>query len=88
MTELGSTQAMFFGHDHLNSFVVEYMGVSFSYGYSIDYSAYIGIAGRGYQRGCTVITVKSDTTFSIRHENYYQDKYESLYEKESVDMSK
>lgn len=86
--ELGSTKAMFYGHDHLNNFVLEYKGVTLSYGYSVDYSAYAGISKKGYQRGCAVITCSPDTSFNITHENYYQDKYPSLYEKEEVDMSK
>lgn len=86
--ELGSTEALFYGHDHLNNFVFDYKGVILSYGYSIDYSAYSGISGKGYQRGCTVITLKEGEETKIVHENYYQDKYEPLYEKESVNMEK
>lgn len=88
MVELGSTQGMFYGHDHLNNFVLEYKGIIMSYGYSIDYFAYGGIDGYGYQRGCQMITVHPDGSFDIIHENYYQDKYVPLYEKEDVDMSK
>lgn len=84
--ELGSTKAIFFGHDHLNNFVLDYKGVSLSYGYSMDYSAYIGIAGEGYQRGCTVVTLGE--CIDIVHENYYQDKYTPLYPKESVSLEK
>lgn len=87
MLELGSTQAMFYGHDHLNNIVLEYKGVKFSYGYSIDYFAYAGIAKVGSQRGCTMITCKPDTTIEITHENYYQDKYQPLYDKEVVDLT-
>ena len=86
--ELGSTEALFYGHDHLNNFVIEYKGVTLSYGYSIDYNAYSGIADKGYQRGCSVINCSPDTSFEITHENYYQDKYPSRYEKEVVDMTK
>ena len=85
---LGSTKALFYGHDHLNNFVLEYKGITLSYGYSMDYSAYFGIAGKGYQRGCAVIDCSSDGGFTITHENYYQDKYVPLYPKEAVDMSK
>lgn len=88
MVELGSTQGMFYGHDHLNNFVIEYKGIIMSYGYSIDYFAYGGIDRYGYQRGCQMITVHPDGSFDITHENYYQDKYVPLYEKEDVDMSK
>lgn len=84
--ELGSTKALFFGHDHLNNFVIEYKGVALSYGYSMDYSAYIGIAGEGYQRGCTIVTLGEE--IEIVHENYYQDKYTPLYPKESVNLDK
>jgi 3',5'-cyclic AMP phosphodiesterase CpdA len=85
--ELGSTKGVFYGHDHLNNFVIEYKGVTLSYGYSIDYSAYFGIAEKGFQRGCAVIDCDA-FGFTVIHENYYQDKYETLYPKETVDMSK
>ena len=87
--ELGNTCAIFFGHDHFNNFVMEYKGVIFSYGHSVDYIAYGDIGNKGYQRGCTVITLGADGEFDasdIVHENYYQDKYVSLYQKETVDM--
>ncbi len=87
MLALGSTEAMFFGHDHLNNTVLEYKGFIFSYGYSVDYFAYSGIAKIGSQRGCTVINCSPDGGFEIIHENYYQDKYTPLYEKENVDLT-
>lgn len=86
MLELGSTKGVFFGHDHLNNFALDYKGIQLSYSYSIDYLAYIGISKQGAQRGCTVIDVKPDGTFTSHLENYYQDKYVSLYEKEAVTM--
>ena len=73
--ELGSTKAMFFGHDHLNNHVLNYKGIVLSYGYSIDYSAYPGISRKTSQRGATVITVKPNGDFVAIHENYHQDKY-------------
>lgn len=87
--ELGNTKAFFFGHDHFNNFVMDYKGILFSYGFSIDYIAYGDIGAKGYQRGCTVLTLTPDGEFgaeNIVHENYYQDKYQPLYEKEVVDM--
>lgn len=84
--EKGSTKALFFGHDHLNNFVLDYKGVKLAYGYSIDYLAYSDIDTRGYQRGCTVITCTPGGDATVTHENYYQDKYVPRYEKESVDM--
>jgi hypothetical protein len=86
MLELGSTKGIFCGHDHDNNFTMEYKGIRLCYGMSVDYLAYIGISGRGAQRGCKVITYSSDGNFTTKNENYYQDKYVSQYEKETVDM--
>lgn len=86
MLELGSTKAIFCGHDHENNFSLEYKGIQLSYGMSIDYLAYIGISGRGAQRGCKVITYSPDGSFTSKNESYYQDKYASQFEKETVDM--
>ena len=76
MLELGSTKAMFNGHDHVNNTTFEYKGIQFSYGYSIDYFAYSGIDKLGSQRGCTMITCKPDTTFTIDKYNFYSDRYD------------
>ena len=75
MLEMNSTKAMFNGHDHYNSTTFEYKGIQFSYGYSIDYFAYSGIDKQGSQRGCTMITCKPDTSFTIEKHNYYSDRY-------------
>ena len=75
MLELQSTKAMFNGHDHVNSTSFEYKGILFSYGYSVDYFAYSGIDKFGSQRGCTMITCKPDTTFTIDKYNFYSDRY-------------
>ena len=82
--ELGSTQATFCGHDHLNNIVMRYKGVDLTYGMSVDYLAYVGISKQGTQRGCTVITVNPDGSYTQSFENYYQDKYDPLYPKEEV----
>ena len=86
MLELGSTKAIFCGHDHDNNFSIDYKGIRFTYGMSIDYLAYPGIYKRGSQRGFTVINFSPDGTFDISAENYYQDKYQSQYDKEEVVM--
>ena len=80
--ETGSTDSIFCGHDHVNTYSAEYKGVRLTYGMSIDYLAYIGISKEGAQRGCTVITYYPDGSFDCKAENYYQDKYVTLYEKE------
>ncbi len=82
--EKGSTKAMFCGHDHLNNFAFKYKGVVLAYGMSIDYLAYDGIDNYGSQRGCTIITIKPNTSWTSKLENYYQDKYVSKYQKETV----
>lgn len=84
MQELGSTKGIFCGHDHDNNFSIYYKGIRMTYGYSVDYLAYIGIYKRGAQRGCTIITVSPDGSFDCKAENYYQDKYQTQYEKEEV----
>lgn len=84
--ELGSTKGIFCGHDHLNNFSLDYKGIRLTYGYSIDYLAYQGIMNYGVQRGCTVIDVKPDGSFEPYLENYYQDKYKTVIEKEEVIM--
>lgn len=87
MVELGSTKAMFNGHDHYNNVTVSRDDIIFSYGYTIDYLAYIGIAGEGSQRGCTMITVHPDTTFDIDKYNYYSDRYDLAgFQREDVVM--
>ncbi|MBQ7741216.1 MAG: metallophosphoesterase [Eubacterium sp.] len=82
------TQGVFFGHDHLNNLSANYKGVQLTYGYSIDYLAYPGIYKYGLQRGCTVITVKPDGSFDNYGENYYQDKYQAVNAKETVELEK
>lgn len=86
MLELGSTDTVFCGHDHLNNFSLNYKGISLSYSYSIDYLAYSGISKLGSQRGCTIINIDENGKAEHHLENYYQDKYVSYYEKEEVTM--
>ena len=88
--ELNNTKYVFFGHDHFNNFVMQYKGVVFSYGHTIDYIAYgKKMEKMGYQRGCTVIELDGEMPglITITHENYYQEKYQSLDEMQTVDMS-
>ena len=86
MLELGSTKAVFVGHDHYNNFSIDYKGIRLTYGMSVDYLAYPGIYKIGSQRGCTVINFAPDGSFECNPESYYQEKYEALYDKESVEM--
>lgn len=63
--KLGSTKAMFCGHDHYNNLSVEYQGIRLTYGMSIDYLAMPGIEKDLFQRGGTLITINSDSSFDI-----------------------
>lgn len=63
---LGSTKAMFFGHDHLNHFSLTYQGIRLTYGRSIDYLAYPGIEGKTGHRGGIWIRIHPDSSFHIQ----------------------
>ncbi|MDD6269753.1 MAG: metallophosphoesterase family protein [Oscillospiraceae bacterium] len=63
--ELGSTKAMFCGHDHYNNSSLEYKGIRLTYGMSIDYLAMPGIDKDTKQRGGTLITLHSDSSYDI-----------------------
>lgn len=86
MLDLNSTDSVFCGHDHFNSFSLNYKGINLTYGLSVDYLAYIGIMKLGTQRGCTIINYNANGEINYYQENYYQDKYISSYEKEAVTM--
>ena len=63
--ELGSTTAMFCGHDHYNNASIEYKGIRLTYGMSIDYLAQPGISKETKQRGAELITIHSDSTWDL-----------------------
>lgn len=62
---LGSTGAMFCGHDHYNNLSVEYQGIRLTYGMSIDYLAMPGISRDTGQRGGTLIRIAADGSWKI-----------------------
>ena len=63
--ELGSTTAMFCGHDHYNNASIEYKGIRLTYGMSIDYLAMPGISKETKQRGAELITIHSDSSWDL-----------------------
>ena len=65
MVELGSTKAMFFGHDHKNSLALRYQGIEFYYGHSIDYQSYPFIQYTNDYRGGVIITIKPDSSYEV-----------------------
>ena len=78
--EHGSTQGIFCGHDHYNTFSIEYKGIRLTYGMSIDYLAYIGIMKDTAQRGGTQITVSSDGSFDVTPVPYFSIKDDGSYD--------
>lgn len=83
---LGSTQAIFCGHDHYNNFSLDYKGIRLTYGYSIDYLAYAGVSKEGSQRGFTDIVISPDGSFDCTAVNYYSSGMASEEEKAQVTM--
>lgn len=65
MVSLGSTRAMFFGHDHLNNFCVTYKGISLGYGITSTNRFYHDENLMGGQ----VVVIHDD--HSLTYEQYY-----------------
>jgi len=68
----GSTKGMYFGHDHINNFIVHYRGVDFGYGIKATDRVY-------YEEpllGGRVITIKDD--HSLEYTDYYHSYQEVL----------
>lgn len=65
----GTTETVFCGHDHLNTFGVEYEGILLSYLQPSGYGSYTAESRLGYKekdwlQGCTVLDIKEDGTFT------------------------
>lgn len=68
----GSTHGMFFGHDHINNYIVTYEGIDFGYGIKATDRVYYSetlLGGR-------VITIHND--HSLTYEDYYHSYEEVL----------
>lgn len=63
---LGSTKAMFYGHDHKNNISISYRGIQLTYGMSIDYLATPGIENMVSQRGATLITLHENSSYEVK----------------------
>lgn len=68
--EKGSTHGMYFGHDHVNDFVVKYEGIDFGYGIKATSNVY----NKSAMLGGRVITLKED------HSLAYQDIFHQYTE--------
>lgn len=68
----GSTKGMYFGHDHINNYIVNYEGIDFGYGIKATDRVYYSeqlLGGR-------VITLHAD--HSLSYEDYYHDYQEVM----------
>ncbi|MBP5404456.1 MAG: metallophosphoesterase [Clostridia bacterium] len=82
--KLGSTQAVFCGHDHRNTFSFTYKGVRLTYGMSVDYSANgltplkenQRIFEETVQRGGTLITLHADSSVGIEQIHFDRNLYQ------------
>ena len=68
LCEKGSTQAVFFGHDHVNDFGAMHDGILLSYIQSSGYGVYnmqskFGSPENEWIQGCTLLTVATDGSF-------------------------
>lgn len=63
MVKLGSTKAVFCGHNHKNNFAIVYKGIQLTYSKSIVYLGLFGIGKTDAYRGGTVIELDSDGAF-------------------------
>ena len=85
LLEVGSTQAVFCGHDHRNTFSITYKGIRLTYGMSVDYSAN-GLLGAWFdnqeiynetaQRGGTLITLNADSSISVEQVPFTRNLYQ------------
>ena len=63
--DLGSTTGMYFGHDHVNNFIINYQGIDFGYGVKATDRVYYGES----KLGGRVIILHDDHTTS--YEDFY-----------------
>ncbi|MBQ9370206.1 MAG: metallophosphoesterase [Clostridia bacterium] len=84
IVELGSTKAVFCGHDHRNTYSITYKGVRLTYGMSIDYSANgltpakdnQTIFNDTIQRGGTLITLNKDSSIEVTQVPFTRNLYQ------------
>ena len=77
---VGSTKAIFCGHDHINYSNVKYKGVNLVYGKSIDYTAYAPMT-TDTQRGGTLITIKDGGEWHVSRVDFHGNLYKKFLEK-------
>ena len=70
MVEAGTFRGVFCGHDHINNFHGELLGVALVYGQASGYNTY---SHEGFRHGARLITVSADETESFQSRIYYDD---------------
>ena len=91
LLEVGSTQAVFCGHDHRNTFSFTYKGIRLTYGMSVDYSANVLLAlwdnqeiyDETEQRGGTLITLNADSSISVQQVPFARNLYREALAQEN-----
>jgi hypothetical protein len=66
MKDIGSTKAIFFGHDHVNLLNYTYQGIHFVYGLKTGYCSYYD----NDRIGTTLITINDDSTIDVQFKYY------------------
>lgn len=78
LKEKGSTEAVYFGHDHINDFGAIYDGILLSYIQSSGYGSYNmgtnGAAESEWIQGCTILSIKADGTYTAEVHLNHADK--------------
>lgn len=70
MVEAGTFRGVFCGHDHVNNFHGELLGVSLVYGQASGYNTY---SHTGYRHGARLISVSADNLNCFQSHIYYDD---------------
>lgn len=78
LRSVNTLQAVFCGHDHKNDICMIYKGVTLSYCKPIDYLAYPGLIKQKRYRGCNVIFVNEDGSFTSMVKDFYNEQYQKL----------
>lgn len=82
--EVGSTKAIFCGHDHVNFSNIIYKGVNLIYGKSIDYGAAYAPLTCDTQRGGTLIHIKDGGEWEVERIDFNGGLYEKLLKKRGL----
>lgn len=86
MVETGDVLSILFGHDHINSYGIEYEGIKLINTPGVTYNSY----GNEFVRGSRLITIKEDATDTFESEviTVNEIAYENEDFREAMDISK